>query len=523
MKELKKVVEDIRDKLDKGLFVSEEPVRLSLVTRVCQVLGWDIWNPAEFNTEFTVIFENGSKGHVDIALFRLEDSEAAQVIIEVKTPGKLSPSQIGKWEKQLKQYNDSHYAGMGIITDGIVWRFYAPGVCGATIADSLVARINILKDDIDVIVNVFKDILHKDVSRIDALSKATEMHRRLKKIQMVQSVKQTAIEMNRENGKGEFTNAKEVIDNQYKDRANISIDEIKAFWNETNPFSDPKSDKKKGKAGSATAKTKSRIKKTQIPAAPAPTMADPATYNNCVNVYINHEEISAWGCYDVETRRFTLCRGSELLKHPKSELNKDNAELRKKMITTGFLMETPDGKKYVLTDDYTFDHISHATAIVLDRRRGGYERWHDEEGKNLSRDYKPSEAIRSKVNPKGKSIIRKHPNLKGGDLKVYIDSTELTATGHYSPKSKKITVYRGSEVQKEHDPALRKIHIEKKKDLIDKQILLPHPTKEAIYIFAEDCPLSLTQAAVIVLGKKCHGDAMWLDENGDNLRKHKVK
>jgi len=42
---LREAFGDIRRKLAAGVFQNEERVRLSLVARVLQALGWDVWNP----------------------------------------------------------------------------------------------------------------------------------------------------------------------------------------------------------------------------------------------------------------------------------------------------------------------------------------------------------------------------------------------------------------------------------------------------------------------------------------------
>lgn len=520
MKELKKVIKDIRKKLDAKVFVTEEQVRLSLVARICQVLGWDIWNPAEFNTEYFVKKLKGTNGSVDIALFHSDKKpEAAQVFIETKIPGKLTPRLIAKWEEQLKQYNGQHSVAIGIITDGITWRLYAPSIIGGTIDNNIFAVFNILSDDIDGIVKIFKDVLHRNVSRMDALVKAQEMHLRLKKIKLVQSVKPKAMEMARATKRDMFLIAKDMLDNHPESGIDISSEEINDFWNQPSLYtSDQKSRKIKSKSSAATSTPKQRVKSKSTPALTGST-----SYDNCVNVSIDHDDIDAWGCYNVKTGEFTLCRGSQLLKKAKSELQRGNADLRNEMINKGFLMCTPDGKKYVLTEDYPFREISPATAMVLDRQRGGYERWLDEKGKKLNSRYEPSDEIKSKMNAKGKSISRNHPECTSSFVKVYMDeSEELTATGHYDPDTEKITVYRGSEAKNDHDPAVTKIHVDKKDELIKNKILLPHPKKKKLYIFIEDCTLEdPTQASSIVLGRRSQGYALWFDENGNKLRKHK--
>jgi len=67
-KSLRHTLEDIRHKLNAGVYQNEEHVRLSLVARVVQELGWDIWNPREVNCEFTTAPNEDSK-KVDMALF----------------------------------------------------------------------------------------------------------------------------------------------------------------------------------------------------------------------------------------------------------------------------------------------------------------------------------------------------------------------------------------------------------------------------------------------------------------------
>ena len=72
---MKQIVEDIRILLKDGTFKDEQHVRFSLVGRLCQALGWNIWNPEEFYTEYRVKRlpqQNITKdvtGRVDVALF----------------------------------------------------------------------------------------------------------------------------------------------------------------------------------------------------------------------------------------------------------------------------------------------------------------------------------------------------------------------------------------------------------------------------------------------------------------------
>jgi len=64
---VKKIIEDLRAKLESGSFEKEEHVRIGILARICQVLGWDVWNPQEFCTEFPIKMTS-REGSVDVAL-----------------------------------------------------------------------------------------------------------------------------------------------------------------------------------------------------------------------------------------------------------------------------------------------------------------------------------------------------------------------------------------------------------------------------------------------------------------------
>ena len=45
---------DIRNQLDRGSFKNEEHIRVCVVIRILQELGWNVWSPDEVNLEFAV-------------------------------------------------------------------------------------------------------------------------------------------------------------------------------------------------------------------------------------------------------------------------------------------------------------------------------------------------------------------------------------------------------------------------------------------------------------------------------------
>ena len=112
---------DIRLRLLGKEYKNEEHVRLSLVARVVQALGWDIWNPTEVYTEFKATKKEDNT-RVDVALFT-PGFEATAIFIECKSVGAFA-TDLAAVERQLRDYNRDHTALFTIITDGRHWRFY---------------------------------------------------------------------------------------------------------------------------------------------------------------------------------------------------------------------------------------------------------------------------------------------------------------------------------------------------------------------------------------------------------------
>ncbi len=96
---MKDTLADIRQMLLNGSYQNEEHVRLSLVARVLDKLGWNIWDPKEVNSEYVAVrTEDNTK--VDLALF---SSRNPAVFIEVKAHNKILD--LKKTEQQLRNYN----------------------------------------------------------------------------------------------------------------------------------------------------------------------------------------------------------------------------------------------------------------------------------------------------------------------------------------------------------------------------------------------------------------------------------
>ena len=147
---------DIVRKLSDGLYGNEEHVRLSLVARILHELGWDIWNPNEVNSEFSVL-PHEDKSRVDIALFL--SPYVPSVFVEIKSVGKLEGS-VNRIEQQLRDYNRNNTALFSIITDGRKWRFYYSQT-GGEFAQKCFKTIDIIEDDIEDVELSFQSFLSK--------------------------------------------------------------------------------------------------------------------------------------------------------------------------------------------------------------------------------------------------------------------------------------------------------------------------------------------------------------------------
>ena len=101
----------------KGSICTEEATKMSLVVPLFQLLGYDVFNPLEFCPEYTadVGIKRGEK--VDYAI--LENGEP-NILIECKS----CSEQLEKHSSQLFRYFGTSPAKFGILTNGIIYRFF---------------------------------------------------------------------------------------------------------------------------------------------------------------------------------------------------------------------------------------------------------------------------------------------------------------------------------------------------------------------------------------------------------------
>lgn len=101
----------------KDTISTEEATKMSLIVPMFQMLGYDVFNPLEFCPEYTadVGIKKGEK--VDYAIL---ENGAPNILIECKS----CSEQLDKHSSQLFRYFGTTPAKFGILTNGLVYRFY---------------------------------------------------------------------------------------------------------------------------------------------------------------------------------------------------------------------------------------------------------------------------------------------------------------------------------------------------------------------------------------------------------------
>ncbi len=173
---MNELLADIKARLLNGEYKNEEHVRLSLVARVLNGLGWNIWNPTEVNAEFVVVPSEDNK-KVDVALFLR--SIVPSVFIEIKAVGQIQ-GKLPAIEQQMRNYNRDNQAMFTVITDGRNWRFYLSSA-GGEFSRRCFKTFDLLDDDLEEVEASLSAFLKK--SEIENARQKAEDYLKLNQIQ----------------------------------------------------------------------------------------------------------------------------------------------------------------------------------------------------------------------------------------------------------------------------------------------------------------------------------------------------
>ncbi len=153
---MESTLNDIRSFFDRGVFKNEEHIRVCVVCRILQELGWNIWNPDEVTMEFAVAPDE-DQTKVDVALRSTPVQPDA--FIEVKAFGQLR-GKLADIERQLRDYNRNNTAMFSMITDGAEWRFYYSQT-GGEFAQKCFKVLNLRRESVEDVELAFKSLLRK--------------------------------------------------------------------------------------------------------------------------------------------------------------------------------------------------------------------------------------------------------------------------------------------------------------------------------------------------------------------------
>lgn len=158
IKQLSARAEKLRDQIQ-----TEEATKMSLIIPFFQALGYDVFNPQEFTPEFTadVGIKKGEK--VDYAII-MNGSPA--ILIEAKS----CTSQLEKHDSQLFRYFGTTKAKFGILTNGLIFKFYTDLEESNKMDLSPFIEFDILNIKDSLIPEIKK--FHKDIFDVDSISSA---------------------------------------------------------------------------------------------------------------------------------------------------------------------------------------------------------------------------------------------------------------------------------------------------------------------------------------------------------------
>lgn len=171
-KSLVGAIEEIRGRLKEGIFANEAEISGSVVRRLLNTLGWDVWNPRVVTPEFSIKRETdsprGKPKAVDYALCYPPDKPS--VLIEVKGVGKAN----ARGEEQLFEYCFTQGVPLAVLTDGRSWRFFLPSGQGR-FEERCFATVNLEDSDIDESAKIISRYLaFEDVRAGEAQRRAQE-------------------------------------------------------------------------------------------------------------------------------------------------------------------------------------------------------------------------------------------------------------------------------------------------------------------------------------------------------------
>ncbi len=347
---------------------TEEATKTALVMPFIQMLGYSIFDPTEVVPEFTADFGSRKGEKVDYALMR---NGEPIILIEAK---KYGANLKVEEEAQLFRYFSATSAQFGILTDGIIYRFYSDLDESKKMDERSFFEFNML-DFTEVQVEQLKQF-HKD--NFDP----TETVEAARELKYTNDMKR-ALSREMKNPSEEFVrfvlNRIEYPGLKNKQRIEQFRPLVKqAFTHFVNDLID--------------ARLKSALERGSEPAAEEPIVAEPPA-ENLTNVeyplylFLESKGIKAKARQDNENS-FVVLAGSQAAKDEAPSIPRSHAENRQARIREGSLMD--EDASYRLIRDQIFSSPSGASSFILGMNSSGFFYWKDAEGRKLGDIVKPT-------------------------------------------------------------------------------------------------------------------------------------
>lgn len=355
---LSEAIKDIKDWLSKGLYDNEQHVRFSLVGRVLHELGWDVWNPEIYNTEYTItVPDNSDNRHgttrtykVDIALCKKSrNGTIPHMLIEVKGVG-MNLDQAKSGRNQLALYS-SQFDSISVLTDGRTWEFYLNSLksLNTPFNECMISTVNLSEDSIEGACAIFLKLLTPNKTK-EQLARIGKMMRREFVIEQyiieaLPTAKQTGhdVSMRSQDVFG-------IIKSKHS-RDRISQAEFSKVWNDL-------------------------VDKGKLDLVGLPPLPE-------LKLHLKTKDILAQCFFDYNKNKFVVTAGSEV-RLSKTRSNSDlKIDDREQLIASGVLKYDKRSNKCFLTKDRDFDTPSGASVFVLGRSSNGWTEWLDEKNQPL--------------------------------------------------------------------------------------------------------------------------------------------
>lgn len=361
---------DIQQRLRRKEYKNEEHVRLSLVARLVQELGWDVWNPTEVYTEFKATKKEDNT-RVDVALFT-RDFEDTAIFIECKGVGAFA-TDLAAVERQLRDYNRDHTALFTIITDGRHWRFYFSFTSGE-FKDKLFCKFDLQQDGLDEIAGYLDTFLRRDnITNHSARQKAEAYLMLGKKDRAMQDVLPDAQKLVSQppfpslpEAMVQLLAAKVLIITPAEAQAFLMGTTLEKVAEPTRPISPPMPVAKPTITASATPPTRrSKAAKTPAPATPQATLIG-EKFSLSQGILHATAYLQANGSLLVQAgSRAALVASASLA---------DAAQLLQNELINGGVI-IPEAECLVFTEDYLFTSANLAASIIVARSVNAQIAW----------------------------------------------------------------------------------------------------------------------------------------------------